>query len=306
MEEANETKSIRFKVRDLRIKEKFSMDDAYLNGWARYCGPDATLVYLCLCRHANFDTQQAYPAELLIADKVNITIRRVRKGIRSLKEYNIILVEQNKDKKGRFANYIYTLLDKSGWKKPEPYIKKPPTVIEAQKSSTVEQLPTYGQPYYGNSPTKVTNYQGDKQSMYSSSDEERDKPNKEEISNNETKKRRIVFLYAEKKNTQLRGSDQENSFFKRNSKPATELLPYSLEEIEETMNWLAENADYKWTLETVGKHINENLEELSERLTKGRGGFECPLGYRHLQGQVCGHDNIPEFNAAERITKLNS
>jgi len=37
-----------FKIRDLRKKDKFVMDDEYLNGYAKLCKPNGTCVYMSL------------------------------------------------------------------------------------------------------------------------------------------------------------------------------------------------------------------------------------------------------------------
>jgi hypothetical protein len=57
-----------FLVRDLRNKQHFIVDDAYLNGYAKLCGPNATLVYLCHCRHADRH-QESFPSVQLMAEK---------------------------------------------------------------------------------------------------------------------------------------------------------------------------------------------------------------------------------------------
>lgn len=105
-----------FKVRDLRQKTQFKIDDAYLNGYARVCGINATLVYISLCRHAEFNTQKAFPSQEKIAWEHGISTRTIKRGLKELIKYNIILVEQEK-MGGQFANNVYILLDKSGWKK---------------------------------------------------------------------------------------------------------------------------------------------------------------------------------------------
>ena len=105
-----------FKVRDLREKTQFKIDDVYLNGYARVCGKDATLVYTSLCRHAEFNTQKAFPSQNKIAYEHKISVRTVKRGLKKLIEYRIVIVNQERQK-GRFMNYLYTLLDKSEWKK---------------------------------------------------------------------------------------------------------------------------------------------------------------------------------------------
>ena len=107
---------ILFKVRDLRKKDQFKIDDAYLNGYARICKPVATAVYSSLCRHAEFHTQKAFPSQSLIAYQHDISVATVKRALKILAKYDIILIEQEK-MRGKFKNNIYTLLDKSEWKK---------------------------------------------------------------------------------------------------------------------------------------------------------------------------------------------
>ena len=103
------------KVRDLRIKEKFMVDDAYLNGYARVCGIYATGVYLALCRHCS-KNQLSFPGIDLISEKLSISRPSVIRAIAMLEKYNIIKVTRGKDKQGRQKSNVYILLDKSIWK----------------------------------------------------------------------------------------------------------------------------------------------------------------------------------------------
>ena len=134
-----------FKIRDMRQKTQFKIDDAYLNGYARICGKDATIVYTSLCRHAEFNTQKAFPSQEKIGYEHGISVRTVRRGFKMLLDYNIILAEQVREK-GKFINYLYTLLDKSEWKK----------IAEGQNSATANHRPqTVGRlAAYGVGPTK--------------------------------------------------------------------------------------------------------------------------------------------------------
>src|SRR3990167_2163616 len=105
------------RIIDKRIKEKFLMDDAYLNGQARLCGWQATLVYLSLCRHANID-QESFPSIKLMAEELEISRNTVKKGIENLEKYNVISVKkQKRGKLGKWLNNTYILIDKSEWVK---------------------------------------------------------------------------------------------------------------------------------------------------------------------------------------------
>ncbi len=104
-----------FKIRDMRKKEKYFVDDAYLNGYARLCSVYATAVYNSLSRHANFHNQTCFPSIERIAKQHNISRPSVIKALAKLEKYKIIRRDKQKDKKGRWKNNFYTLLDKSEW-----------------------------------------------------------------------------------------------------------------------------------------------------------------------------------------------
>lgn len=110
---ANQT----FRVRDLRIKEKFFLDDAYVNGWAKYLKPFALAVYVSLCRHADKE-QSAFPSQDTIAKEHGISRRTVIDKLQLLQQLNIIRFEKVRSKKGKWLNNTYYLLDKSLWKNP--------------------------------------------------------------------------------------------------------------------------------------------------------------------------------------------
>jgi hypothetical protein len=117
-ENKNQLGLFKIVIRDLRQKDQFKIDDKYISGgYSRECGEYATLVYISLCRHAEFNTQKAFQSQKMIAWEHGIHVRSVRKGIKTLMEFRIIMVEQERVK-GKFTRFIYTLLDKSGWKEP--------------------------------------------------------------------------------------------------------------------------------------------------------------------------------------------
>lgn len=102
------------RIIDKRAKNYFRMDDAYLNGYAKKCGYKATLVYLCLCRHAD-KNQYCFPSLKSMSEKLGISVDSIKRGVQDLKKYNIIEVEQVKHKNGLWKNNSYTLVDKSDW-----------------------------------------------------------------------------------------------------------------------------------------------------------------------------------------------
>ena len=103
-------KEQQFEVRDLRTKEKFVIDDLYLNGYAKKCGIYATGVYLSLCRHAD-KQQKSFPSHQRIAEELAISRSQVIRSIKILEENGIV----TKERVGKKANNRYYLLDKSSW-----------------------------------------------------------------------------------------------------------------------------------------------------------------------------------------------
>lgn len=104
-----------FKIRDARAKDRFQIDDQYLNGWAKQCGWQATLVYMSLCRHADRDGE-SFPSIELMSKELKVGINTIRRGVKSLLNFNIISIERVKNSKGRWLNNLYVLMDKSVWK----------------------------------------------------------------------------------------------------------------------------------------------------------------------------------------------
>lgn len=102
------------RIIDRRRKEKFMMDDEYLNGQARLCGWQSTLVYNSLCRHANIK-QESFPSIKLMAEQHGVGRNTILKGIKNLEKRNVIKVEKKRTKDGKWLNNVYILLDKSEW-----------------------------------------------------------------------------------------------------------------------------------------------------------------------------------------------
>ena len=105
---------IKKRIIDKRIKEKFMMDDVYLNGQAKICGWQATLAYISLCRHSNI-SQESFPSIKLMGEEVGVSRETIIKGLENLKKYNVIQIKKNRTKGGQWLNNTYTLIDKSEW-----------------------------------------------------------------------------------------------------------------------------------------------------------------------------------------------
>ena len=119
-----------FKVRDLRQKEKFVIDDAYLDRYARILGVTASAVYMSLCRHADRN-QECFPSQELIAREHNISPRSVKRAIKRLKEANMIAVRRVRLSHCRWRNNVYVLLDRGQWR--PPGVSRVPWATRGQK-----------------------------------------------------------------------------------------------------------------------------------------------------------------------------
>ncbi|MCK4782092.1 hypothetical protein KAS79_04210 [Candidatus Parcubacteria bacterium] len=75
----------------------------------------------------------------------------------------------------------------------------------------------------------------------------------------------IIGLYAKAKKVIFTSKEHQNTFIRRNLKSASNLKNYDFDKIIDTMQYLIINADFKWTLETVEKYIDENLTNLNNK-----------------------------------------
>lgn len=107
-------------VRDRRQKEWFWIDNALLDGFAKVLGPNATLVYIALTRHADNDLQQCWPSMDTIAEEVGLKSRKtVSNGIKALEKYGLIeTAKSHNPTNGHRLNNVYTLLSRKHWKLP--------------------------------------------------------------------------------------------------------------------------------------------------------------------------------------------
>ena len=103
-----------FKVVKKWRKEFYSMPNAFLNGYCKIVGWQGHIVYSALWRHA--DNGSCFPSLKHLAVELGVSVSAVRRGIKKLREYNIIaVVMRTRTRKGRGSNTYY-LLHKSEWK----------------------------------------------------------------------------------------------------------------------------------------------------------------------------------------------
>ena len=242
----------KIKLRDKRRKERFFIDDEYLNGMAKVVGIFGTGVYMALCRYVNQE-QSCFPSQDKIAKQLQISLASVKRGIKNLEKYNIIV----KKRMGRGKSNEYWLLDYSEWKMPKVIA---PIELSRQLPQTPDPGPT--------DPLRL--------------------PNKEPIEGNVTPEVATVFpslldelLQSKRRDLQVIGiwvretglslpnKAVRESIIKRNLRPAKLLEGYTDEQIIKTIEVL-ENTEYlkKFTLETVGKFIDNVIVKKDVDLSK--------------------------------------
>jgi hypothetical protein len=88
---------------------------------------------------------------------------------------------------------------------------------------------------------------------------------------------KIIALFIKATKINLDNLDKVKSVISRNSRSASLLKGYKYSRIIEVMNYLNKTATYKWTLETVGKFIDYDLNKFntfSNQPKKALGEFE--------------------------------
>lgn len=78
----------------------------------------------------------------------------------------------------------------------------------------------------------------------------------------------IIGLYARAKKMVFESKEQQSSFITRNLRSAKDLSAYDFSRIISTMEFLVKTANFKWTLESVGKYIDEDLNNLNVRQSR--------------------------------------
>jgi hypothetical protein len=72
----------------------------------------------------------------------------------------------------------------------------------------------------------------------------------------------IIAYYWSIKGVKFDNKEQYSSAIKRELKPAGILKGYTNERIKEVCQWLKDNSDFKWTLESVHKYIDDDLKAI--------------------------------------------
>ncbi|MFA5753669.1 MAG: helix-turn-helix domain-containing protein [Bacteroidales bacterium] len=257
-----------FEVRDMRRKEKFVLDDAYLNGWAKKCGVYASAVYMSLARHAD-KYQLCWPSIKKIAEEHSISQTQTRRAIKILTEHNIIKVERL----GKKLNNRYYLLDKSEWsdrtisERPNRTLTTSPQDTHQCPDRTLHSKDTHIKDTQRKDIPATAGLPSQNSSCRNAPPQKNAAPPppfnsrkylKKILETDRSKHCRIIAYYALIKKIDFPTEKAVSRFIARNSKVATELAEYPKSRIDRAIDEIMGDercATFNWGLETIIKKI---------------------------------------------------
>lgn len=77
-------------------------------------------------------------------------------------------------------------------------------------------------------------------------------------------KDRIISVFLEEKRVPIDNYEQAIFFFNRYNRIAKELEGFPIDRIRKVIQYLVKNAEYKFTLETVGKYLEMDISETQD------------------------------------------
>ena len=101
----------RFEVRDLRVKTRFAIDNRFQDEYARILGPNCSMVYYSLVRHANKE-QKTWPSQQRIAEQIGQSRQWVGIHLKLLQVFNIVKAVRV----GKTCTNRYYLIDEKFWR----------------------------------------------------------------------------------------------------------------------------------------------------------------------------------------------
>ncbi|MBX4186778.1 MAG: helix-turn-helix domain-containing protein [Candidatus Doudnabacteria bacterium] len=245
---------MKLRIIDYRNKQKFQVDDAYVEELAKLCGRNGSAVYLSLCRHVDSKTQSCFPSITTMARQHNVSKDTIIKGIKILEKWNVIHVERKKERgNNSWKHNTYHLLDKSVWKRKR-------LAGNTGKGGKPKRLNPVG-----NTDTKDTHMQGNifNDAELSSAGWSYQAA-EQKLKESKDKAQQIIGYYWSIKKPVITNERQAEMEFKRSVKAAVALEAFEIERIEKTLIHLRDKAQHKWTLETVIKYITEDLSKLKK------------------------------------------
>lgn len=101
---------VKKRIVDKRNKEKFFVDDLFLDKFSKVLDPTCLLTYMWLCRYSNQDGM-SFPGQETLAEKIGVSVRTVQRNIESLRDHKLIEIQRM----GKTRTNRYFLLDKAHW-----------------------------------------------------------------------------------------------------------------------------------------------------------------------------------------------
>lgn len=272
----NEEKQEKIKLKDeSKDKKYFTILPNYI---LNHSSSNDQSLYSQMKRLVGDEEGICYASEKYFKDKMKIGSKALKKSIKYIIDHKWIEYAGEKEVKTKGGvQKIKTYLVKDIWKINMDYYQQGVSEREPLKNKGVSesnqrgvQKEAKGVAFEQQRRTRKKNIEEDiaKQSF---ADGEF-KKYLEEIKQDKQRHIQIIGLYWKYKDFIFDNKLQCSSALKRELRPAKSLIGYSDEEIINVMDWLCDNVSFKWTLETIGKFINENLNEL-EPFNKGRSNY---------------------------------
>lgn len=209
-------------------------------------------IFLWLCHYAN-DSGTCYPSRKKLAKNCNMTPKTLDKYINILINTGLIEKTYRKDPiTGANTSNLYQIVLKNTLDS---------VSIDTYPSEATVTTPTpldYTQTISNINYNQLTINKSTESSVTSVPEESEFSLVSilERLANSNDKKNKIIALYFYRKNFKFQNKLQFNTEYKRNTRPALDLLGYNSKQIEATMDYCEEQWGTVWTLETVVKRIN--------------------------------------------------
>lgn len=102
------------KVIDLRGKKHVQIDYDVISDAANFKTVYEKMVYVVLCKYANWTTKLSYPSVARIAKEAYCSENTARKALRRLTEIGLISIEERRNEQGGQTSNLYILLKVPG------------------------------------------------------------------------------------------------------------------------------------------------------------------------------------------------
>jgi len=248
----------KFEIRDLRVKGRFSIDDIFIDIFAKLCGIYATGVYVSLCRHSN-KGQFCWPSKKTLATELKISEKQVGRALNILESHKIII----KERLGKKLNNRYTLLDKSEWTtslitNTEVLARVIGLPVQSDRTtSLIHSKDTHNKDTHMDTAAIAA---GGVEKQFCLQDYV------QLMLTDKQKSTQIIGLYWQALPPLLETKQQAQAEFRRNLRAAKMLESFEIERVSKRIKWVknfCESKGLSWTLETVGKYIAKDLSMIN-------------------------------------------